>query len=75
MSTALEPRNVHPRRWHEALDVARETCARFFADGRSPADAARAFGLMPPATPGWAGAVNAIAETVCAGPAPLQRVA
>jgi len=29
---------------HEALDVARETCARFYRDGRSPADAVRAFG-------------------------------
>jgi hypothetical protein len=75
MSTALEPRHVHPLRWPQAVDVAREVCARFFRDGRSPADTVRAFGLAPSEAAGWAGAVNAIAEAVHAGPAPLQRVA
>ena len=60
--SALEPRHVRPQQWRQAMDVARETAARFFADGRSPADAVRAFGLVPSAAPGWAGAVNAIAE-------------
>jgi hypothetical protein len=73
MSAALEPRHVRPQQWREAIDVARETCARFFRDGRSPADAVRAFGLVPSEAAGWSGAVNAIAEAVCAGPAPLQR--
>jgi hypothetical protein len=74
MSTALEPRNVHPRRWHEALAVARETCARFFADGRSPVDAVRAFGLATSGAADWAHAVNLIAELHCA-PMPARRVA
>jgi hypothetical protein len=75
MIAVREPRHVHPQRWRQAVDVSRETCARFFRDGRSPADAARAFGLAFSDAPGWTGAVNAIAEAVCAGPAPLQRVA
>jgi hypothetical protein len=60
--TALEPRNVHPIKWRQAVDVAREACARFFCEGRSPADAVRAYGLAPAGFLNWVGAVNAIAE-------------
>jgi hypothetical protein len=74
MSTALEPRNVHPRQWRQAIDVARETCARFFRDGRAPADAVRAHGLAPSDAAGWAHAVNLIAELHCA-PAAGRQVA
>jgi hypothetical protein len=74
MSTIIEPRHVHPRQWHQAIALAREVCSQYFADGRSPADAVRAHGLAP-SDIGWAGAVNAVAEVLCAGPAPLQRVA
>jgi hypothetical protein len=66
MSTILEPRHVHPLRWRQAIDVARETCARFFADSRSPADAVRAHGLDASGTAGWTHAVNVIAEIHCA---------
>lgn len=65
----MEPRHVHPLKWRHAVEVARETCSRLFADGRSPADAVRSFGLVPSATTGWAGAVNAIAELHHASPA------
>ena len=68
MPTVLEPQHVHPRRWHEALDIARETCARFFRDRRSPADAVRAFGFAPSGAATWAHAVNVIAEVHCASP-------
>ena len=74
MSTALEPRHVHPLRWHQAIDVARETCARFFLEGRSPSDAVRAFGLRASDGIGWSGAVNAIAELHHAS-VPVARVA
>jgi hypothetical protein len=57
-----EPRHVHPLRWRQALDVARETCGRFFRDGRSPADAVRACGLAPEGEATWSHAVNLIAE-------------
>jgi hypothetical protein len=67
--TLLEPRHVHPLKWRHAVDVARETCARFFADGRSPADAVRAYGLEHSGAPDWAMAVNAIAELHHASPA------
>jgi hypothetical protein len=75
MSTILEPRHVRPQQWRQAIDVSRETCARFFRDGRSPADAVRAYGMAPSEAAGWTGAVHAIAEAVCAGPMPLKRVA
>jgi hypothetical protein len=74
MSTALEPRHVHPLRWRQAVDVARETCARFFVEGRSPSDAVRAFGLAPSEAATWAHAVNLIAEVHCA-PAESRQVA
>jgi hypothetical protein len=59
---ALEPRHVHPVRWHQSVEVARETCARFFRDGRAPTDAVRAHGIASSALTDWAGAVNALAE-------------
>ena len=74
MSTALEPRYVRPRQWRQAVDVARETCARFFRDGRSPADAMRAFGFAPSGAADWAQAVNLLAELHCA-PQDAKRVA
>jgi hypothetical protein len=74
MSTVLEPHHVQPRLWHDALAVARETCARFFRDGREPADALRAFGLPASDIGGWHHVVNALAE-LHHGPAALRRVA
>jgi hypothetical protein len=75
MSNVLEPRHVHPGQWHQAIALAREVCGRYFADGRSPADAVRAHGLAPSDATGWAGAVNAVAEVLCARSASLRRVA
>jgi hypothetical protein len=73
-STILEPRHVRPSQWHQAIALAREVCARFFGDGRSPADAVRAFGLAASGTATWVRAVNAIAEHYCSAPR-LGRVA
>lgn len=66
MSTALEPRHVRPQQWRQTVDVARETCARFFRDGRSPADALRAYRMAPSGLVDWGYAVNVIAEIRCA---------
>jgi hypothetical protein len=74
MSAALEPRHVRPQQWRQAIAVARETCGRFFADGRSPADAVHAFGMVPTGLVDWAHAVNVIAEIHCA-PAESRQVA
>ena len=74
MSTILEPQRVHPLRWRQSVDVSREVCARFFRDGRSPADAVRSCGLALSEAATWAQAVNVLAELHCA-PQAAQRVA
>lgn len=70
----MSPRHIDPQQWHQAMDYARQVCARIFRDGGSPADAVRAFGL--PATgpaADWSIAVDRIAQALCA-PA-LRRAA
>lgn len=63
----MTPDHINPIQWHQALGVARQSCARFFRDGRSPADAMLAFGLKPNAAAqdGWSQAVDSIAQTLC----------
>ncbi|MDO9382361.1 MAG: hypothetical protein Q7T86_05795 [Hyphomicrobiaceae bacterium] len=66
----MTPEHINPLQWHQALGVARQSCARFFRDGGVPADAMHAFGLKPPAShDDWSHAVEAIAEMLCATPA------
>jgi hypothetical protein len=74
MSTILEPRHVRPQQWRQAIDVSRETCARFFRGGRSPADAVRAYGIPASGSATWVHAINVIAEIHCA-PAESRQVA
>lgn len=64
------PGHVNPLQWHQAVGVARQSCARFFRDGGMPADAMRAFGLLPADASGadWSKAVEAIAGVLCAAP-------
>lgn len=64
------PGHINPMQWHQALGVARQSCARFFRDGTAPADAMRAFGLTPDAATAadWSKAVDAIANVLCAVP-------
>jgi hypothetical protein len=71
----MPPEHINPIQWHQASAIARQSCARFFRDGGSPADAMRAFGIDPPAEGAgkWDKAVEAIAEVLCA--APLRRAA
>lgn len=67
--------HINPLQWHQALGVARASCARFFRDGGAPADALRAFGLTADhrGSEDWSRAVEAIAESLCA--APMKRAA
>ncbi len=67
--------HVNPLQWHQALGVARASCARFFRDGGLPADALLAFGLSADASAArdWSRAVELIADSLCA--APMKRAA
>ena len=66
----MSPHHVNPLQWHQAVGVARQSCARFFRDGGTPADALNAFGVSVDARlSGDCGkAVDAIAEILCALP-------
>ncbi len=67
----MGPNHVNPVQWHQAVGVARQSCARFFRDGGSPGDALQAFGVSGEAgmAGDWGKAVEAIAEVLCAAPA------
>ena len=71
----MGPDHVNPLQWHQAVGVARQSCARLFRDGGSPADALHAFGLPAEArlNDDWGRAVEAIAEVLCS--APVKRAA
>lgn len=66
----MTPDHINPLQWHQALGIARQSCARFFRDGGRPADALMAFGLSPAAAPAadWSKAVEAIAQVLCEAP-------
>ena len=67
--------HVNPLQWHQAVGVARQSCARFFRDSGAPTDALLAFGLSADdrLAHDWSRAVEAIAESLCA--APTRRAA
>lgn len=69
------PDHVNPLEWHQSVGVARQSCARVFRDGGTPADALAAFGLKPADHVGadWSRAVEIIALAMC-GP-PMRRAA
>jgi hypothetical protein len=71
----MSPQHVNPLQWHQAVGIARQSCARFFRDGGTPADALSAFGVPADAhlSGDWGKAVDAIAEILCA--APVRRAA
>ena len=48
--------HVNPLQWHQAVGIARQSCARFFRDGGAPADALLAFGLSADDRAGTIGA-------------------
>jgi hypothetical protein len=61
---------VNEIEWQQAMGLARQSCARVFADGGSPAEAMAAFGLAidDAAALDWSKAVTRIAETFCSHP-------
>jgi hypothetical protein len=64
------PEHINPMQWHQAVGVARQSCARFFRDGGTAVDAMRAFGADADAADGtdWGKAVDSIAYVLCAKP-------
>jgi hypothetical protein len=67
---AVNPDTINPLKWHQAMGIARQSCARFFRDGGTPADAMRAFGVPAngSSTVDWAKAVEGIAVALCSHP-------
>ena len=59
-----KPSNINPVQWDQAIGLARQSCARIFRDGGSPADAHRAFGLGG-SPQDWDRAIEGIAESLC----------
>lgn len=43
----MRPQDMNPLQWNEHLGLARQSCARVFRNGGSPADALAAYGLKP----------------------------
>ena len=68
----MTPDHINPLQWHEAMGVARQSCARVFRDGGSPGDALAAFGLggksLVERENNWDRVVSLIAEVLCAKP-------
>jgi hypothetical protein len=64
------PEHINPMQWHQAVGIARQSCARFFRDGGTAADAMRAFGAETASAQAtdWGKAVEAIAYVLCAKP-------
>jgi hypothetical protein len=62
------PTHINPVQWNQAQGLSRQTCARIFRDGGTPADALRAFGLGPVdvSTLDWSKVVDLIAHELCA---------
>jgi hypothetical protein len=60
-----KPLAISPVQWDQAIGLARQTCARIFRDGGSPADAVHAFGLADAAS--WDRAIASIATSLCSG--------
>jgi len=60
-----KPLAISPVQWDQALGLARQTCAKIFRDGGSPADAARAYGLESASD--WDRAISGIATSLCSG--------
>jgi len=72
----MNPHRVNPLLWHQSVGMARQTCARVFRDGGTPADALAAFGLAVPqsAPADWSHVVETIAAALCSSE-PLRRAA
>ncbi|HYD15080.1 MAG TPA: hypothetical protein VEA77_01635 [Hyphomicrobium sp.] len=64
------PEHINPMQWHQAVGIARQSCARFFRDGGTAMDAMRAFGAETKSAEiaDWGKAVEAIAYVLCSKP-------
>jgi hypothetical protein len=69
-SDPMIPEHINPMQWHQAVGIARQSCARFFRDGGTAKDAMRAFGAEAATADAsdWSKAVEAIAFVLCAKP-------
>ena len=68
------PRHINSVQWQQSVGYARLACARFFRDGRTPADALAAFGIATAETTSdWSIAVDRIAHALCT--LPLRKAA
>ena len=67
--------NINPVQWNQAQGLSRQSCARIFRDGGSPADALKAFGLAAAETDkiDWSKAVDLIAQQLCMTPQRTMR--
>jgi hypothetical protein len=62
----MSPHHINPVQWQQAVDYARQACARIFRDGGSPAEAVRVFGLCTSdLAADWSTAVDRIAQSLC----------
>ena len=68
--TPSVPDHLNPIQWHQAVAVSRQTCARVFRDGGTPAEALASFGLAGGNDVAWEKAVDLIASELCAHPLP-----
>ena len=68
----MSPNNINSVQWTQALGYSRQSCARVFRDGGSPADALAAFGVEPDDTEiDWSRTVDKIANILCKRPLAL----
>ena len=67
--TMTKPMNINPVEWHQAIGLARQSCARIYRDGGTPGDAMRLHGLRAGSAdrPDWNRAIGAIALSLCGG--------
>jgi hypothetical protein len=62
----MNPSHINPVQWDQAVGLARQSCARIYRDGGSPADALQAFGHGAGAAPAdWDRAIRCIAQGFC----------
>jgi hypothetical protein len=70
---AMTPNHINSVQWTQALGYSRQSCARVFRDGGTPAEALAAFGLdaADVAPSEWSRAVDMIATSLCHRPLAL----
>lgn len=66
----MTPDHINPLQWHQAMGLARQSCARIFRDGGAPSDALAAFGVSAASSQSddWSKVVTAIALELCRQP-------